>query len=176
MEYACEWVKQNLGEQTPSQPYPCEWVKAHWSDATKTAPYPCVALQSYFETQKLTVTPAAATGTYWGTATSAMQSDIAIANGAITGTLKFLDSGALVTDWGEGNFMALKFTVPSGATSCKVGLSPSVSSGLVELDDDKDGVFKVTDKDTQKFVIVTTNGQYTLTQEFDLSGLTCETE
>lgn len=35
MEYACEWVKQNLGEQTPSQPYPCEWVKAHWSDATK---------------------------------------------------------------------------------------------------------------------------------------------
>ena len=41
---------------------------------------------------------------------------------------------------------------------------------------DKDGVFKVTDKDAQKFVIVTTNGQYTLTQEFDLSGLTCETE
>lgn len=61
MEYACEWVKQNLGEQTPSQPYPCEWVKAHWDDATKTAPYPCVALQDYFETQKLTVTPAAAT-------------------------------------------------------------------------------------------------------------------
>lgn len=176
MEFDCTWIAENFDKETPSQPYGCEWLKAHWADATKSAPYPCTFAQNYFETQKLTVTPAAATGTYWGTATSAMQSDIAIANGAITGTLKFLDSGALATDWGEGNFMALKFTVPSGATSCKVGLSPSVSSGLVELDDDKDGVFKVTDKDTQKFVIVTTNGQYTLTQEFDLSGLTCETE
>lgn len=177
MEYACEWVKQNLGAETPSQPYPCEWVKAHWSDATKTAPYPCVALQDYFETQKLAVTPAAATkDSYWGTAVSAMQTGITITGDKITGTLKYLDEGQLVTDWGAGNFMALKFTVPSGATSCKVGLNPSVSSGLVELDNDKDGVFKVTDKDTQKFVIVTTNGQYTLTQEFDLSGLICETE
>ena len=105
-----------------------------------------------------------------------MQSDIAVADGAITGTLKYLDEGQLVTDWGAGNFIALKFTVPAQATSCKVGLDPSQGSGLVELDDDKDGVFKVTDKDTQKFMIVTTDGTYTLTQEFDLSGLTCETE
>lgn len=177
MEFDCTWIAENFDKETPSQPYGCEWLKAHWADATKSAPYPCIFAQDYFETQKLTVTPAAATkDSYWGTAVSAMQSNIDIADGAITGTLKFLDSGQLVTDWGEGNFMALKFTVPSGATSCKVGLSPSEGSGLVELDDDKDGVFKVTNKDTQKFVIVTTNGQYTLTQEFDLSGLTCETE
>ena len=67
MEYACEWIKNNLGEDTPSQPYPCEWVKEHWSDATKQAPYPCVALEQYFETQQLAVTPAAATkAAYWG--------------------------------------------------------------------------------------------------------------
>ena len=176
MTYACEWVKNNIGAQTPSQPYPCEWVAKHWSDETKQAPYPCESLENYFESAKLAVTPAAATGTYWGTATTAMQSDIAIANGAITGTLKYLDEGQLVTDWGAGNFMALKFTVPDTATSCRVGLNPSEGSGLVELDDDKDGVFKVTNKDTQKFMIVTTDGTYTLTQEFDLSGLTCETE
>lgn len=105
-----------------------------------------------------------------------MQSNIAIANGKITGTLKYLDEGQLVTDWGAGHFMALKFTVPDGATSCKVGLDPSVSSGMVELDEDKDGVFKVTDNETQKFVIVTTDGTHTLRQEFDLSELVCQTE
>lgn len=177
MEYACEWIKNNLGEDTPSTPYPCEWVKEHWSDATKQAPYPCVALEQYFETQQLAVTPAAATkASYWGTLVSSMQSDIAVANGAITGTLKYLDEGQLVTRWGAGNFIALKFTVPAQATSCKVGLDPSQGSGLQELDNDKDGVFKITNKDTQKFVIVTTDGKYTLRQEFDLSGLTCETE
>lgn len=176
MEFDCTWIAENVDKETPSQPYGCEWLKVHWADATKSAPYPCIFAQNYFESAKLTVTPAAATGTYWGTATSAMQSDIAIANGAITGTLKYLDSGALATDWGAGNFMALKFTVPATATSCKVGLNPSEGSGLVELDSDKDGVFKVTNKDTQKFVIVTTDGTYTLTQEFDLSGLICETE
>lgn len=175
MSYGCEWLDNATLQSSGS--FPCEYVKENWSEETLPTPYPCLAIKNYVATQALAVTPAAATKeSYWGTAVSAMQSNIAIANGAITGTLKFLDSGALVTGWGEGNFMALKFTVPSGATSCKVGLSPSVSSGLVELDDDKDGVFKVTDKDTQKFVIVTTNGQYTLTQEFDLSGLTCETE
>lgn len=175
MSYGCEWL-DNVTLQS-SGSFPCEYVKENWSEETLPTPYPCLAIKNYVATQALAVTPAAATKeSYWGTAVSAMQSNIAIANGAITGTLKFLDSGALVTGWGEGNFIALKFTVPSGVTSCKVGLSPSVSSGLVELDNDKDGVFKVTNKDTQKFVIVTTNGQYTLTQEFDLSGLTCETE
>ena len=105
-----------------------------------------------------------------------MQSDIAIEGDKITGTLKYLDEGQLVTDWGAGNFMALKFTVPEQATSCKVGLDPSQGSGLVELDNDKDGVFKVTNKETQRFVIVTTDGEYTLRQEFDLSELICETE
>ena len=105
-----------------------------------------------------------------------MQSGITVTGDEITGTLKYLDEGQLVTDWGAGNFIALKFTVPDGATSCKVGLNPTQGSGMQELDEDKDGVFKITDNATQKLVVVTTNGQYTLTQEFDLSELTCETE
>ena len=177
MEISCVWVEKNLGAETPSQPYPCEWVAKHWSDVTKSAPYPCEALKNYFETQKLVVTVAAATkDSYWGTAVSAMQSGITVTGDKITGTLKYLDEGQLVTDWGAGNFIALKFTVPDGATSCKVGLNPTQGSGMQELDEDKDGVFKITDNATQKLVVVTTNGQYTLTQEFDLSELTCETE
>ena len=55
--------------------------------------------------------------------------------------------------YGAGNFIALKFTdIDETATSVKVGLDPSVSTGLVEIidDPDKNGAFKITDKDTQK--------------------------
>lgn len=174
MNYCCEWVKNNIDKDTVSTPYPCEWVKQHWADATKQAPYPCEWLENYFETQNLAVTPAAATkASYWGTAVSDMQSDIAVSGNKITGTLKYVDTGALATDWGAGNFLALKFTVPEQATSCKVGLDPSEGSGLVELDEDKDGVFKITNNETQKFVIVTTDGVHTLRQEFSLADLTC---
>lgn len=38
------------------------------------------------------------------------------------------------------------------------------------------GVFKVTDKDSQSFVVQTTVDGETTTQTFDLSGLTCLTE
>ena len=41
---------------------------------------------------------------YWGTKVSDMQTSVAVANGAITGTLKKLTSGQLVTDWGESYF------------------------------------------------------------------------
>ena len=175
MSFGCEWL-DNVASQS-SGSFPCEYVKENWSKETLPTPYPCLAIENYVAAQALAVTPEAATkASYWGTAVSAMQSNIAIANGKITGTLKYLDEGQLVTDWGAGNFIALKFTVPDVATSCKVGLDPSVSSGLVELDEDKDGVFKVTDNETQKFVIVTTDGTHTLRQEFDLSELVCETE
>lgn len=175
MSFGCEWL-DNVTLQS-SGSFPCVYVKKNWIEETLPTPYPCLAIENYVATQALEVTPAAATkASYWGTAVSAMQSNIAIADGKITGTLKYLDEGQLVTDWGAGNFMALKFTVPDGATSCKVGLDPSVSSGLVELDEDKDGVFKVTDNETQKFIIVTTDGTHTLRQEFDLSELVCQTE
>lgn len=74
--------------------------------------------------------------------------------------------------------MALKFSnIDPKAVSVKVGLDPSESSGLVELlgDPDMNGVFKVTDKDEQVFVIESRDSQGHLTrQEFDLSGLTVE--
>lgn len=123
------------------------------------------------------VTPAspASNKNYWGTTVSTMQTSVAIANGAITGTLHKLTSGSLVDVWGEGYFLALKFTKDNAnATSIKVGLRPSVSSGLVELDADMDGVFKITDKNAQVFVIQCSNGEVTYTKTYDLSGLTLD--
>lgn len=124
------------------------------------------------------VTPASADADedFWGTKTSDMQSDVAVANGAITGTLTKLTSGQLVTDWGEGYFLALKFTKNNAKiTSIKVGLNPSAGSGLVELDSDMLGVFKITDKDTQKFEILVSDGNVSYGMLFDLSGLTLST-
>jgi len=123
------------------------------------------------------VTPAspASNKNYWGTTVSTMQTGVTVANGAITGTLHKLTSGSLVDVWGAGYFLALKFTKDNAnATSIKVGLRPSVSSGLVELDADMDGVFKITDKDNQVFVIQCSDGEVTYTKTYDLSGLTLD--
>ena len=111
---------------------------------------------------------------FWGTLASEIQDDVAVANGKITGTLNYLDEGQLVTDWGEGYFLGLQFgNIDEDATSVKVGLDPSQGSGLVEIinDPDLNGVFKITDKDTQKFKVVTSDGTNSNTQTFDLSEL-----
>lgn len=115
--------------------------------------------------------------TIFGRKVSTMQSGITVANGAITGTLKYIASGAIADDWGPGNFICLKFPdADLSTTVVKVGLNPSQGSGLVELDSDKNGVFKVTDKNAQQFVVVQRKGDAVTVQSFDLSGLTCETE
>ena len=109
-----------------------------------------------------------------GILVSDMQTGLQVANGKITGTLKKLTSGSLVNTHGEGYYMALKFTnIDPNATSVKVGLQPSAGTGLVEIinDPDKDGGFKVTDKDTQKFVVVSTINGFTSRQEYVLSDL-----
>ena len=108
-----------------------------------------------------------------------MQDNLVVGDGKITGTLKYIDSGTLAHDWGAGYFMGLKFTnIAQGATSVKVGLSPSVSSGLVEIinDPDKNGAFKVTDKNAQKFIVVTEANGVRSTNRYSLSGLELEEE
>lgn len=117
---------------------------------------------------------------YWGTLASDMQEDITVGAKAITGTLKKLTSGQLVTDWGEGYFIALTFSdFTDGLTyeNVKVGLSPTEGSGLITLDSDQDGVFKVTNKDVQKLVVFQEKeGVGRLYETYDLSGLTLQEE
>lgn len=122
----------------------------------------------------VTVAAEAGSTSMWGTLVSDMQKDVEVNNDAITGTLYFMDEGQLVSDWGEGYFLNLKFSdINPEATSVKVGLEPSVSSGLAEIinDPDKNGAFKVTSKDTQIFKIVTTIGDKKNYQVFSLAGL-----
>jgi hypothetical protein len=128
-----------------------------------------------FGSSNVTVASPTANTDFWGTKTSDMQTSVAVSNGAITGTLKKLTSGQLVTDWGEGYFLSLAFTKNNAKiTDIKVGLEKSMGSGLVSLDEDMLGVFKITDKDTQKFVMICTDGEVSFKQSFDLSGLTLQ--
>ena len=90
----------------------------------------------------------------------------------------YVESGPLA---GSGNYLALKFTSTDwdAYTSVKVGLDPSASGmELVEIltDPDKDGVFKISDKDAQNFVVEVSDGTATSRFEYDLSGLICQTE
>lgn len=113
---------------------------------------------------------------FWGTLASEIQSGVTVAANKITGTLIKLTSGQLVTDWGEGYFIGLAFDdFTEGLTysDVKVGLRPSAGSGLVALDGDKMGVFKITDKNTQKLTVLQEkSGVGRLVEYYDLSGLT----
>ena len=101
-----------------------------------------------------------------------MQSDVAVSGNKITGTLIKQTTGVPAEYWGPGYFIGLKFTPDSDATTTKVGLSPSMGSGLVALDEDNLAMFKITDKDGQKLKVVSTRTGEDKTWLFDLTGLT----
>lgn len=101
-----------------------------------------------------------------------MQSDVAVSGNKITGTLIKQTTGAPAEYWGPGYFIGLKFTPDSDATTTKVGLSPSMGSGMVALDEDNLAMFKITDKDGQKLKVVSTRTGEEKTWLFDLTGLT----
>lgn len=108
-----------------------------------------------------------------------MQSDVSFGNGKVTGTLKYLSGSNAITDvWGEGYFLCFNMadSTWTGYTSVKVGVTPSVSSGLVEIinDPDKNGFVKVSDKNQQLFTIVSTNGTQTRTKAYSLKDLVLE--
>lgn len=137
------------------------------------------ALQDKFGIKVANPTMAAESGnvTMFGTPVSEMQNAVEVDDDSVTGTLKKLTEGSLVDTYGEGYFLAVKFTnIDPRATSIKVGMDPSEGTGLVEIidDPDKNGAFKVTDKETQVFKVVSTNGNYSVTKTYSLSGLSLE--
>lgn len=128
---------------------------------------------------KATITPESQGSSMYEVPVSDLQgSDVAVSNGAITGTVKYLSgSNAITNVWGPGNFLALKWAdIDPKATSLKVGLEPSAGTGLVECIDDTDrnGIFKITNKNIQKFKLVVSDGTHSRVQTLDLSGLTLQ--
>lgn len=97
----------------------------------------------------------------------------------MNGSLKFIEGGLAPSGplAGDGYFLALKWNAPAeGVTSLKVGLVPSMGTGLVEAisDSDHNGVFKITDPTSQKFYIIQRSGNNNKTQSLSLTGLELE--
>lgn len=130
----------------------------------------------------LTVESDAAGSTYpWSDKTPAdFQSDVAVNGDEITGTLKFIEGGLATSGplAGDGYFLALKWNNPAaGVTSLKVGLKPSASGMEPQeciSDTDRNGVFKITDKNNQRLVIIQSDGTHKNEQYFVLDKLVLE--
>ena len=68
-----------------------------------------------------------------------MQTNLAVADGAITGTLKYLSTGSIPAVWGEGNFMALKFT-SDGTVTLKVAVDMDKMQAIYTVEDTGSGI------------------------------------
>ena len=153
----------------------------HYSmEAQDTVPYEIFVRQGGVAT--VGVEAEAGTTTVLGELVSDLQSNVAVGADAITGTLKYVEGYTEFSsdpELQDGNFLALKFTADdwSKFTSVKVGLEPSMGSGLVEIknDPDKNGVFRVANTN-QKFKVVATDGADTTTKVYSLAGLVLATE
>ena len=105
-----------------------------------------------------------------------------VANGKVTGTLKYFNKpGSAITEhWGPGYFFAFKVSnIDAHSTKALVGLQPSEGTGLVDIinDPDKNGIAMITDKNTQVFkVIQSDNAGHRNVQIYDLKGLTLQAE
>ena len=127
-------------------------------------------------TPDLTIKALPNTVDLWGNDSDDLQTGIMVGDGKILGSLKYLSTGALATDWGAGNFLALQFGGDAfdNAKHIYVGVDPSVGSGLMDIisDPDRASVTKITDKNGQKFKVIIDYGTYTEVKTYDLSGLT----
>lgn len=71
---------------------------------------------------------------------------------------------------GTGYFVALKFVNTCNADKIEVGVKPSESGmGLVELDEDMNAVFKITNFDNQKIIVKVTKGDISKTTQYSLN-------
>ena len=106
-----------------------------------------------------------------------LQEDIAIADGAITGTLKYVTgytgfSGDVSEQ--SGNYIALK--VEAIADSITVELVNGTLGHPVTLDSDGMIVIRISDKTTQSITVVATKDNVSETHNFSISGLTLNAE
>lgn len=84
------------------------------------------------------------------------------------------------TELQSGNYIALHWSDPDASIiSLKVGVVPSsIGAELVECinDTDRNGVFRITNKNSQVIRLVQSDGKNTHIQDISLTGLTLEEE
>ena len=102
----------------------------------------------------------------------------------ITGNLAFIEGGLAASGplAGDGNFISLTLSCSDWSVYDKVlvGFDPSVSTGLVRIDNDTSEpahtyVGKITDNEDQVFVVESYRGSLMVRKEFSLANLVCAT-
>lgn len=106
-----------------------------------------------------------------------LQENVAIANGSVTGTLKYVTgytgfSGDVAEQ--SGNYLAIK--VEAVADSITVELVGGTLGHPVTLDSDGMIVLKIADTSTQSITVVATKGNVSETHNLSISGLTLTPE
>lgn len=106
-----------------------------------------------------------------------LQENIAVANGAVTGNLKYVTGyTAFSGDEQDGNFLVLKFT-NSAADEIWVGVDPSAhpERPMVKLDPDGINIFRIADNEEQVIKVDVVTGGVHDGFTLDLSELVCAT-
>ena len=118
---------------------------------------------------KLGAAPASRDATILGKPVSALQTHVTVFENQIAGQLNYVTGYTQYsedTDEQAGNFLALNFVIPSGATATGVLTGEQTAKTLTGND-----VFRVT-SNTQKLTVTVTRSGESLTKVFDLNGLT----
>ena len=109
---------------------------------------------------------------------SSLQNNVAIGDSEITGTLKHVTGytgfSSNVSEQ-SGNYLALKVDANSDDAVISVELVGG-TKGPVVLDEDRNIVLLIKDKDTQSIKVEVEDGDVTETKTYDLSGLVLETK
>lgn len=137
-------------------------------------PYSAIAVEVVVG-NSLTVAPDPGSTTRYGKSVSDLQSGIIVHDDYIEGTLKYVTgytgySGDVTKQ--SGNYLALNFDAPEGATT-KIQLLGG-SSGEKDMTDDMYVVIRVANKNTQKLKVTSTLDGNTVTKIYSLSALRIE--
>lgn len=126
----------------------------------------------------LSVKPEDGEAVLFGKAVNELQSDVIVADDEVTGTLKYINGyvgfSSNVSEQ-SGNYLALKIEAEPVEAKTVVELVGG-TKGSVTLDEDRNIVLLIKNKDTQSIKVTTTHNEESITKIYGLSGLTLETE
>ena len=109
-----------------------------------------------------------------GETVSDLQTDLAVGDNAITGTLSYITGFTGFSGFAEeqsGNYMALKIATNLVGGTTTVELINGTLGHPVALDSDMNIILRITDPATQSIRVVTTKGELTETKEYGLADL-----
>ena len=134
-------------------------------------PYSAIAIEMT-QAMVLSVDAETASTTIKGKAVSDLQDGVIVNDNFIQGHLNYVTGYtgySQDTALQSGNFLALKFEATNGATTTVELLGGE--GGPVTLDSDMNAVIRITNKNTQKFKVVSTLNGETVTKVFSLTSL-----